>query len=100
MRGERVRATANVFGSVTWAEHLAARAAHIAQASWRRTDLEHRARILRNVAQLLHERAEDFDAGLSAGRGAVRVGGRMVDGPIAARARRLIELADQIAGRE
>ena len=43
---------------------------------------------------------EEFDAGVSAGRGAVSVGGRMVDGPIAARARRLIELADQIAGRE
>ena len=43
---------------------------------------------------------EEFDAGVSAGRGAVSVGGRMVDGPIAARARLLIELADQIAGRE
>ena len=42
---------------------------------------------------------EEFDAGIAAGRGAVSVGGRMVDGPIAARARRLVELADDIARR-
>ena len=31
MRGERVRAAADVFGCVTWVEHLAARAAQIAE---------------------------------------------------------------------
>lgn len=43
---------------------------------------------------------EAFDEGVSRGLGAVSLDGRMVDGPIAARARQLLAFADEIARRE
>ncbi len=42
---------------------------------------------------------EEFEVAVAAGRGAVAVAGRMVDGPVAERARRLVDLADEIARR-